>query len=317
MVCSYQIMGLFSSIAKAVTSTVKTVASIPSQVVTVYKGGDVKAGTGKVVTGIINAAATIGQSLNPLSSLKPTVNTNIVKSEPVKKVLETVVKHPYVSAAIVAAPIMAIKNPSAAASVVKSLVPASTTGKIAAVVAAPVVVGAVIQNPTGAFNTAASAPSNLVNFGGNISKVVSSPSIENVKELVTENPLLTAATAAAGGVVLSKGVTAAANIIATERNTRALETAANNVTSTAPVANTSVVPEQTTKTATAAATTPVMASTAPVYASTTTTSKRRKRRPIKAAVPSVRQNLSVIVQNRQNNVRISKTEKIIKKELLA
>jgi len=74
-------MGLLSSI-------VSKVKSVASDIKAVYKGGDISASQGKVATGFINAAATIGQSFNPFSNLKPSVNTNIVNN--IKEVKTTV-----------------------------------------------------------------------------------------------------------------------------------------------------------------------------------------------------------------------------------
>lgn len=107
-----------------------------------------------------------------------------------------------------------------AASLGAKLIPATTKGKVIAAVAAPVILGAVIQNPVKSIDVATSAPGKLANVGANLSNLIADPSIENAKNLYKENPLITGAATAAAVVAVGLGT---ANIISNITNTAAVK----------------------------------------------------------------------------------------------
>lgn len=111
-------------------------------------------------------------------------------------------------------------------SVAKAIIPATTKGKIIGTAATLVVGSAALKSEKTAdaiFNT----PSSLVNFGGNIGELIEDPSYANVKKIVEENPVLSAATAAGAIIGVGAGVgglvASAVNTQATRANTAALQ----------------------------------------------------------------------------------------------
>lgn len=83
--------------------------------------------------------------------------------------------------------------------------------------------GAVARRPSETLTAAAELPSGLVNVGGNVADLISDPSIENAKKLVTENPFIVGATAATALIAGGVGAGAVANTLATTANTRAIK----------------------------------------------------------------------------------------------
>lgn len=199
---------------------VNKVKSVASDIKKVYQGGDVSPSQGKIATGIINAAATLGQSFNPFSPLKPQTN---IKNPTLNKVADTLVKHPYISAGIVAGGVTAIKNPKTAVSAIKSILPQTTKGKVIAGISAPVVIGAVAQNPTKAATSLVNAPSELFNLGSDLSKVAANPTKENIKELITESPILLGTGALLTGGAILKATSGIANTLAVNELTETIK----------------------------------------------------------------------------------------------
>lgn len=203
---------------------------------------------------------------------------------------------------------------TAIASRAATLVPATTKGKIAAAVIAPIAVGAIANNPIKAASAVANTATGLVNFGGNAAELAANPTLENAKTLVKENPVITALAGAGAIAAIGGGVGLAANTVATYMNSKATKenTASTLGSGDAPVATDgsqlgSLVPEKTLSTS----------ENKPVTSETTTISSgtvRRRKRKSMRSVPVV-QKVNVVVQNRNSAVG-QQAKKYIKRELL-
>jgi len=107
----------------------------------------------------------------------------------------------------------------------------STGGKIAVGIAAPIAGAAVISNPNllvKAGNTSA-----LSNVGANIGEFSKNPSLQTASQTFKENPIIIGGLAAAGGIILGKGITSAAtslaNTAAIREQTATIKEQANGV----------------------------------------------------------------------------------------
>jgi len=135
----------------------------------------------------------------------------------VDKVLSTAASNPFTTAAAVSVAVNPVGAINAAKSVFTAL---PTSAKAVSILATPVVVGAVVQNPQIAVE-AAKTPSKLANFGSNASALLANPSVDNLKTLVKENPLISTGAALAGTAAVGGGLGLAANTAATYLNSRA------------------------------------------------------------------------------------------------
>lgn len=278
----------------------------------------------KVVTAVMptkakieNVGAVLNAAFNPFS--KDTVVAN-VSNPTLKKSLELVANHPYVSAGVVAGGITAVTNPSSALSAAKTLIPTTTKGKIIAAVAAPIVVGAVAQKPLESAKALISAPSNLANFGGNAANLIASPSVSNLKTLAKENPILTGAAALATAVTVGGGIGLAANTAATFINSQATKanTAASlGGTEDLPV---TVVDKSGQFQATPATGGTAIAPSTPITPQTQAVSKsgvvrRRKRKSMRSTPTNISQKVNVVVANKTTTTGIS-NRRFINREVL-
>lgn len=156
---------------------------------------------------------------NVVDTLKAAVTGQGVQSNTGNKtadaVLSAAASNPFTTAAAGAV----VAAPGAAAAALKagfSALPAS--GKVATVIAAPVVAGAVIANPNIA-KEAAKTPSKLSQFGSNIGEFSKNPSVDSATTIFKDNPILTSAAVIGTGIVVGKG---ASSLIATAANTSAI-----------------------------------------------------------------------------------------------
>jgi len=204
-------MGLLSDIGNAIGKTVSDVANAITP----------------TVAKIENVGAVLNAAFNPFT--KDTVKAN-VSNPALKTTLEAVANHPYVASGVVAGGITLATNPTIAVSVAKSIIPATTKGKIIAAIAAPVVVGAVVSQPAKTIKIVAETPSALANVGSNVANLIAEPSVQNVKNLISENPVLVGGAAAAGVLAtgaavipaIASAVSASRNITATNNETAAI-----------------------------------------------------------------------------------------------
>jgi hypothetical protein len=252
---------------------------------------------------VLNAA------FNPFS--KSTVDVN-VSNPALKKVLTTLVEHPYVSAGVVATGITAITNPAVIGSALKSIIPSTAKGKVLTVLAAPVVAGAVINQPGKTADLLINAPSSLSNFGGNVANFAANPTIENIKTIIAENPLISGGVAAgvviAGASAIIPAITTSRYIGAVNEQTEAIrEQTASNLTSSGVLVGSSTQ---------YASETPITPATQTVQAGGTRTSTSRKKRSSKAIIPSVSQKINVVVSNRANSTGIKQTKRYLNNRIL-
>lgn len=106
----------------------------------------------------------------------------------------------------------------------------STTGKVATVLAAPVVASVIVTNPSTIGNIA-ELPRGLSNVGSNVSEFIQEPTIEKAKDIFKENPYITGAAAGAAILLTAPAVVGATsnllNTQATRANTAAIKAASN------------------------------------------------------------------------------------------
>jgi hypothetical protein len=167
-------------------------------------------------------------------------------------------------------------------------------GGSALLLAGPVVTGAIVNEPKVVTRTLGG----LTNFQGNLYELGKNPSVENVTDLVKENPVI--AGIVAGGIAAGTGLAGAgasallssANTSAVRQNTAALEsgTLQNPSISSLPIQSNALV-----------APNPVTAGTQ-TLSSVRSTSVVRKRRPVQKIQP-IRNTVRVQVLN-QNNYKV-------------
>lgn len=178
---------------------------------------------------------------------------------------------------------------SVALSLGKALIPPTTKGKVVAAVVALPIAGAVIRRPEETLSSIGKTPSALVNVGGNIADLVADPSAANVKQLVTENPVIVGGAAALGAIALGKTIFPA---IATARQTEAIQEqteAIKDATGNLPTFSTG---KETPTYSSPVALTPATKEITPLKATTTKRRKRTKTKP-----QSVSQRVSIVFDN--------------------
>ena len=180
-----------------------------------------------------------------------------------------------------------------------------------AAVATPVVVGAIIKEPTAVAKAVAKAPSELAQFGGDVATFASNPSLETAKEVIKESPLISAAV---GAIAVGGAAKAILPAIATSRQTEAIQEQTEAIKAAIPTTPiysgdqgfkiTEIKPAQP----------QTIAQTKTV--SSDTVKKPRKRSTIKKREPtSINQRVNVIVSNRSSSIGIRNT-KFIKERIL-
>jgi len=87
-------------------------------------------------------------------------------------------------------------------------------------IAVPVITGAFIAEPKAAAKAIVQTPLNLANVGGNIATLAANPSLENLKTLAVENPIIVGTGLAAGTALGLKGI---AQTAATYTQTQAIK----------------------------------------------------------------------------------------------
>ncbi len=286
-------MGLLSNIGgalkKAATAVVKTIQPVMDPLTVAF------------VHPIQTAKAIVGPT-----TVKQVVETHF--EQPLsKQITETVIAGAGYATAALGAGAVAAKGVAATAA---TLVPATVKGKVIAAVAAPVVIGAVIKEPAKTIEAAASLPSGLANVGGNIAGLVADPSIEKAKALVTENPVIVGAAAAAAAIVGAKAIlpaiVGAKQIEAVQEQTEAIREVGK--------AQQPVIVEG--APTTEAPTAPITPKTERVVTTAAKTSGKRKKRSSKAAAQNISQRVNVVVANRAVSTGIRQTHKYLNRKLL-
>lgn len=178
---------------------------------------------GKVATAVVPTKAKIE---NVGATLKAAVTGKGVQSNTgvkvADKVLSAAASNPFISALPIGAASAAGKlGVSGAVSLVTA---APKTAALTTIVAPAVVSAAATTGLKKSASIVADIPKDTSNFASNL---VSISSLEDVKDLAKENPVLTGAVIAGAAYVAGKGVTSAvsgiANTIATKENTKAIK----------------------------------------------------------------------------------------------
>lgn len=170
----------------------------------------------------------------------------------------------------------------------KGLIPTTPKGRVIAGAATIVGAGAVINQPVKSTNALISAPGKLAQFGGNLADLAAEPSLENAKNIVKENPLLSAAAAlAVGGTIVKTAAPLVSGLLtknAIENQTEAL-LADNNTPYGTPAP---------------AALTPVTPATQEISQSSTRRIRKRPQRAQKSS--TISQKVQLMINNRQNSI---------------
>lgn len=189
-----------------------------------------------------------------------------------------------------------------------ALIPTTTKGKVIAAVVTPVAIGATIKQPEKVAQAIVSTPSGLVNVGGNIANLAANPSIENVKTLVSENPVLVGGAVATAAAIGVKGILPA---IATTTQTQAIKEQTKAIEATTQGLIVQSTPEKDIISIPAQNNAPIPQTPQTQTIKATTTTKR-KRRKTKQIMPNISQRVNVLVNN--DNRRATKN--YIKREVL-
>lgn len=214
-------MGLLSSITKKVGSTVAKVLDTASVAL---------AHPIKVATAIVSPKTTVAE-----------VSKTFEAQSTIKKVTQIATGTLAIATTIGGAAATGILGASAkagtAAKVVKStaaaLIPETTKGKAITAAAAVVTVPALVSSPK-LVEKVVNAPSELAQFGADIGELVENPSIESVKELVKESPVISTAAALGTVAVVGLGtagiISGVSNTLAIKESTKATEKAIEAMT---------------------------------------------------------------------------------------
>jgi hypothetical protein len=171
---------------------------------------------------IANVGSVLNIAFNPFRSDQETKIVSSVGGT-VGKAIETVANHPYATAA--AATI--VLKPAAAFSAARAAIaPLSTKTKVIAAAAA-IPVTTFVAGSKKAQKAITSAPSQLAAFGSNAAKLVEDPSISNLKNVITESPLIVAGLATVGVLAATPVVAGAVSSYVTlqeqKKQTKAFE----------------------------------------------------------------------------------------------
>lgn len=262
-----------------------------------------------VSTAYAHPIKTVVAAVSPSKTIKEEVIK--FRSQPVEEQQRGIIKAAAgYSATLLTAGAISIKGAaSAAGAVITRLIPSTTKGKVIAVVAAPIAVGAVIREPAKAAKTIIKAPSELAQFGGDVASFAANPSLETAKDIITESPLISSGVAAGAAIALGKGLIPA---IATYRQTEAIQEqteAIQQATSNISTGQGQVLTTNGKTGEKTAAFTPLTPATQEVKAITT---KGYKRRKTLTKPNNINQKVNILIANRGN----TSTKNYIKREAL-
>ncbi len=180
---------------------------------------------------------------------------------------------------------------------------------ITTAIAAPIVYGAVKENPKEAAQVLVKAPGNLANFGSNVSDLIVDPSLEKAKETITENPILSAVIPTLAAAPLVRSVLPVVTNLQTQKKIENLkEDLSKNVTA-APTTSNQVQTIPATTGSSPTATSPVLPQTQTITATTGSASTKKKKTSRKPLQSKISQSVRV------NVVGVSSANRITKKYL--
>lgn len=175
-------------------------------------------------------------------------------------------------------------------------------------IAAPIVYGAVKENPKEAAQVLVKAPGDLANFGSNVSDLIVDPSLEKAKETITENPILSAVIPTLAAAPLVRSVLPVITNIQTQEKIENLkEDLSKNVTA-APTTSNQVQTIPATTGSSSAAVTPVLPQTQTITATTGSSKSTKRKKSSRKALQS-----KISQQVRVNVVGVSSVNRITKK----
>lgn len=248
--------------------------------------------------------------------------TNVVKTVGTTATVAALLVSGGAAAGSTSAKSIGSKAISTTAKTIPKLIPKTLAGKAIAIPATIIGTTALIKNPSGAASTVGKTVEAQIDLGS----MIANPTKEGALEFIKEHPVATGAVAGVAALAVGKATT---GIVSTLLNTKAIRenTAANlqskNQEPTPP--EYSVIEEKSdygsgTTVGTNAPAVPVsgqQAPTTPVMPETevlsTTTAKKRKYHRHKAVIPSIRQNVNVMVSNNSNRYS---SKKYINREVL-
>lgn len=177
--------------------------------------------------------------------------------------------------------------------IASKVIPKSVGGKVVAAVAAPIIVGAVAENPIKAAKAAGKTATGLVNFGGNVAGFAENPSIQGAKDIFKENPVISTLLGGAAIAGIGGGLGLAANTAATFLNTQS--TNKNTESGLLGSSDADFLPPMTSSDMVAASQVPVSAETQTI--STGSSSRRKKSKKV-AEPMKINNKVNVIISNK-------------------
>jgi hypothetical protein len=218
------------------------------------------------------------------------------------KVLGTAIAGTAVALAATAAATIPIVA-TAAKSVGTKAVSVAKANPIKTAIAVPIITGAVISQPAAVAKAVVQTPVNLGNVGANIATLAADPSLENLKTLVVENPVIVGTGLAAGTALGLKGIAQTAATFSQTQATRDLTKTMGGI-QVIDLGSGSGLPSSSIE---EAQNTPLVQASTPIeetYQIAGTTKKATKRKKKKALEPrrqtiSQRVNVNVGVDNRR------------------
>jgi len=171
--------------------------------------------------------ANVGNTLLSAVGLKKGGVQSNTGVKTVDAVLSAAASHPFITAGAAAAVVnpagLGALSKTVAKSAITQFSSAKFTTQAAVVGGGLLTAGAVARRPGETLSAAASLPSSITNFGGNIADLAADPSLANLTKLGKENPIL-AGTSALGVLgAVGVGAGALANTLATSQNTKAIK----------------------------------------------------------------------------------------------
>lgn len=285
-------MGLLSSLQKIVATPLVGIGNTIIKGINVFKKNDIPTGT---VEGALKDPVIRGL-------------TNVIIGG--TAAIGAVLAAPVVGSSVAAAG----GTRAVASKAITAVMPKTVTGKAVAALAVLPVATAIIKNPQVITKTAGG----IVNLESNLIKTAADPSLTNLKNTITENPVIAgAAGLLIGGAALKTILPAAGSLLTAKRTgeqTEAImeQTAAiQEATGSMSQPNLIKVTDLSSKTPE----TPPTPATQPL-SSVQTGSKKRKRRATATKLPSISQNVRVNVINSSRSVGISQTKRYLNTRLL-
>jgi hypothetical protein len=210
---------------------------------------------------------------------------------------------------------IAVVGVPAAIAGAKAIIPKTAKGKVIGGLTTLGLYGAFTREPVAFSKAVIEGPSEIIQFGGDIAGLITDPSLESLKQLVTESPWLVGGTAALAALLATKGLSPAMILLAMKAQgngkdkpvTPDIPPTPNG--GSVPTAPPSLPPTPLTPTG---PTVPVTPPTQTVTAGATTR-RKYKRRVISLPSSRISQRVNVLVSNRN----AATTKRYIRRNIIA